>query len=123
LVHIGTDKDGNKTIHDVLDDGSAGGEYSEVIDPLGPDAKLIVTSVNARPKVEELVKAGQFKRNAIIHDESPKFIGEWIAVPREDFQRFCETLLEVEAALGGKAELDLEAHERDLERRAGCGDV
>ena len=53
LVH----RDSDETHHVVLDDGSAAGEYVPTIDPTGPDAQLIVTSVNARPKVEELVGA------------------------------------------------------------------
>jgi len=34
-----------------------------------------------------LREAGQFKRNAIIYDD-PKFDGEWIAIPRVDFDAF-----------------------------------
>ena len=38
-------------------------------------------------KLEPVKKAGQFKRNTCIHD-NPDFEGEWIAVPREDFDAF-----------------------------------
>ena len=41
--------------------------------------------------VESLLKAGQFKRNTIIHD-NPEFEGDWIAVPRKDFDAFRTTL-------------------------------
>lgn len=37
-------------------------------------------------RIAELEEALQFKRNVIIHDGSiPKFKGDWIAVPQEDF--------------------------------------
>ena len=68
------------------------------------DAQLIVTSVNARPKVEELVQAAQLKRNVILPEEHPAFVGHWIAVPREDFDRLQEAIDALESALGGKAE-------------------
>ena len=35
----------------------------------------------------DMYKKGQFKRNVIIHD-NPEFEGEWIAIPREDFDAF-----------------------------------
>ena len=35
----------------------------------------------------EMYEEGAFKRNVIIHDNHG-FDGEWIAIPREDFDRF-----------------------------------
>jgi len=35
----------------------------------------------------EMYEKGAFKRNVIIHDRLD-FVGEWIAVPREDFEAF-----------------------------------
>ena len=78
------------------------------------NAQLIVTSVNARRNVEELVemlKAAQELREPI--PTRPK---DWIAILTKT--------REVELALAGKIDgcnVDLEAHERDMERRSNCG--
>lgn len=37
-------------------------------------------------RVADLAAAATFKRNTIIHND-PRFKGEWVAVPREDFDR------------------------------------
>ncbi|KKK50192.1 hypothetical protein LCGC14_3127460, partial [marine sediment metagenome] len=94
LVHVGADKDGNETIHVVLDDGSAGDEYPQIIDPTGANAKLIVTSVNARPKVEELVR--MIKVAQEFRERMQTIPADWSAIEAK--------AREVEAALGGKAE-------------------
>ena len=94
LVH----RDSDETHHVVLDDGSAAGEYVPTIDPTGPDAQLIVTSVNARPKVEELLKAARFVIGEFVEmsdgriEDTPKGV-----------QQLSRAAREVEAALKGEA--------------------
>ena len=52
-----------------------------------------------RERSERLREAAQLKRNTIIHD-SPDFDGEWVAVPREDFDALRVALRDT--AEGGK---------------------
>ena len=54
----------------------------------GPTSEANAYAIAAAP---EMYEKGQFKRNVIIHD-NPEFEGEWIAVPREDFDAFRATL-------------------------------
>lgn len=42
-------------------------------------------NVALEAQLASLRKAAAFKHNVIIHDDSKKFVGEWIAVPRADF--------------------------------------
>ncbi|KKM96680.1 hypothetical protein LCGC14_1175500, partial [marine sediment metagenome] len=47
-------------------------------------------------KIARFLKATRFKRNVIIHDNSPRFEGDWIAVPREDFDEFRNALADID---------------------------
>lgn len=77
------------------------------------NAELIVTAVNAGPKVEELV-------GRILQFIAPSD-GYIIEPTLAEWKNLVQKARDVEAVLDGKADVDLEAHERDLERRAGCG--
>lgn len=47
-------------------------------------------------KIARFLKATLFKRNVTIHDDSPKFKGDWIAIPREDFDEFRNALTDID---------------------------
>ena len=56
-------------------------------------AKLIDAA--ADEKYEPLVKAAQLKRSVIMYDV-PNFSGEWVAIPRSDFDLLREALRQIE---------------------------
>ncbi|KKN21148.1 hypothetical protein LCGC14_0928280 [marine sediment metagenome] len=79
----------------------AGFDSSDFLDQNSANAKLIVTSVNARPKVEELLGAAR-DAYALLG-----LLGHGRGFDSREastFKRLEESIREVEAALGGKAE-------------------
>jgi hypothetical protein len=51
---------------------------------------------NNMNKIARFLKAMRFKRNVIIHDNAPRFEGDWIAVPREDFDELRNALADID---------------------------
>jgi hypothetical protein len=77
---------------------------ADSVDEWDANAKLIVTSVNARPQVEELVKCGRAALEHISLYRTGIQTGSHCDMGNAVPERLVEAILEVEAALGGKAE-------------------
>jgi hypothetical protein len=54
----------------------------------GADARLIVAAVNDYDRLRRIEAAARLTRNVrFLGDDLPAFVGEWVAVPAEDFDR------------------------------------
>ena len=71
--------DGNDYVSVVCCRGNYAPEFVSNADNWKANARLIAAA-------PELLEAARLGRNVIIHN-NPQFEGEWVAVPREDFDR------------------------------------
>lgn len=56
-----------------------------------PIGNLILTAVNQHDALTAVAEAARLRRNTVIRDRE-KFVGEWVAVPLEDFNRLVDAL-------------------------------
>ena len=66
-------------------------------DTFASERNFIARAIDAAAdeKYEPLVKAAQLKRSVIMYDV-PNFSGEWVAIPRSDFDLLREALRQIE---------------------------
>ena len=77
---------GRRSVYKALRTGNRGTPEIAEIWPTHDDDEHRANA-NLIAAAPEMYEKGAFKRNVIIHDRLD-FVGEWIAVPREDFEAF-----------------------------------